>query len=64
MEYEHGGGGGAAACVTVNVRPAIVSDPVRDPPVFAATVNATEPLPAPAPPEVIVIHDAPLLAVH
>jgi hypothetical protein len=61
-----GGGGGAdaAACVTVKLRPAIVSDPVRDVLLFAAIVNATEPLPVPLAPDVIEIHDAPLLAVH
>jgi hypothetical protein len=36
----------------------------RAPPVLAATLNATEPLPVPLPPEVIEIHSAPLLAVQ
>jgi hypothetical protein len=48
----------------VNARPAIVRVPVRDAPVFAATLNATEPFPDPVEPDVSVIHDAPLVAVH
>jgi len=52
------------ACVTVNVDPAIVSVPVRAPPVFAATVNVTVPLPVPLAPLAIVIQLALLLAVH
>ena len=56
---------GAAACVTVNVAPAIVSVPVRlEATVFAATVNVTEPLPEPVAPPVTVIHAALLAAVH
>ena len=35
------------ACVTVNVWPAIVAVPVRDPPVFAATLRVMLPLPDP-----------------
>ena len=57
----HGGGGGgsgAPACETVNVWPATVSVPVRAAPVFAATVNATEPLPVPEAPLEIVIQSA------
>ena len=54
-----GGGGGGAACDTVKVCPAIVTVPVRAAPVFAATVNATTPLPVPDAPPVIVSH-APL----
>ena len=38
--------------------------PVLALPVFAAALNPTEPLPLPLAPEVTVIHDAPLLAVH
>ena len=38
--------------------------PLRAPPVFAATVKPTEPLPVPLAPEVTVIHDALLAAVH
>ena len=57
-------GGGAAACETVNVFPAAVIVPVLAPPVFAATENATVPLPVPEPPLVIVIHDAFAPAVH
>ena len=53
------------ACVTVNVCPAIASDPLRwVAVVFAATEYATEPFPAPVAPDVIVSHDALLAAVH
>ena len=55
----------AAACVTVNVAPAIVSVPVRlDATVFAATLNPTVPLPEPVAPPVNVIQAALLAAVH
>jgi hypothetical protein len=55
----------AAACVTVNVAPAIVSVPVRLAAiVFAATVNAAVPLPEPVAPLVTVIHGALLAAVQ
>ena len=54
----------AAACVTVNVWPATAMVPVRGPPVFAATVNATDPLPLPLAPDVTVIQPALLLAVQ
>jgi hypothetical protein len=51
--------------VTVSVRPAIVRVPVRCVvAVFAATVTATVPLPLPDAPEVIVSHDALLVAVQ
>jgi hypothetical protein len=61
IDGEHG----AAACVTVNVEPAIVRVPVRlDATVFAATSNVTEPLPDPAAPPVTVIHGALLAAVQ
>ena len=53
-----------AACVTVNTRVAIVSVPVREAPVLVATVYATEPFPLPVDPDVTVIHDALLPAVH
>jgi hypothetical protein len=53
------------ACVTVNVRPAIVTVPVRDEAdVFAATVIATVPLPVPLAPPVTVSHAALLVAVQ
>jgi len=56
---------GAAACVTVNVAPAIVSVPVRlDATVFAATLKPTVPLPEPVAPLVNVIQAALLAAVH
>jgi hypothetical protein len=55
----------AAACVTVNVAPAMVSVPVRlVATVFAATVKPTVPLPDPVAPLVSVIHEALLAAVH
>jgi hypothetical protein len=37
IEYAHAGAGAIPACVTVNVCPAIVTVPVRAPPVLAAT---------------------------
>jgi hypothetical protein len=51
-------------CSTVNVWPAIVSVPVRDPPERGSTMNSTVPLPLPEAPEEIVIHDTLLDAVH
>jgi hypothetical protein len=61
----HGGGGvAAAACETVNVLPAAVTEPVRAAPEFAATVNETVPLPVPDAPLEIVIHAAFEAAVH
>ena len=48
----------------VCVRSAIVTVPVRDPLLLAAICNATEPLPLPCAPDVMVIHDALLFAVH
>ena len=53
------------ASVTVNVLPAIVIVPVRElDVVLGATVNATLPAPLPLAPEVMEIHDAPLVEVH
>jgi hypothetical protein len=49
---------------TVNVDPAIVRVPVRAPPVFAATVNVTAPLPVPLAPLVTEIQLVLLTAVH
>ena len=46
----------AAACVTVNVWPAMVSAPLQAPPVLAAMLRFTEPLPVPDAPEAMVIH--------
>jgi hypothetical protein len=43
---------------------ATVSVPVRATPVFGATLKAAAPLPLPLAPDVIVIHDALLWAVH
>ena len=55
----------AASCVTVKVRPAIVTVPVRGLVlVLAAIEYPTVPVPLPEPPEVMVIQDALLLAVH
>ena len=48
----------------MNVWPAIVSVPLRAAPLFAATVNATVPLPLPDPPLAIDIHGAFADAVH
>jgi hypothetical protein len=54
-----------AACVTVNVRPAIVSVPVRcELLVLGATLKLTEPPPEPVAPPVTVIHDALLTPVQ
>jgi hypothetical protein len=62
----YGGGDGAetGGCVTLNVCPPIDSVPSRVPPGFAATLNATEPFPVPLAPDVMVIHETLLLAVH
>jgi hypothetical protein len=75
IEYEHATGGGdgggglgggvlLAACITVNVRPAIVSVPLRAAPPLTATVNVTVPLPVLVAPDVTVIHSTALAAVH
>ena len=53
-----------AACVTVIVVPATVSEPLRAAPVLAATVKAVDPLPLPPVPEVIVIHGVVVDADH
>jgi hypothetical protein len=54
-----------AACDTVNVRPAIVSVPVRASVlVLGATVKLAESLPEPVAPAVTVIHVALLTAVQ
>jgi hypothetical protein len=55
---------GAADCVTVNVRPAIVSVPLRSAPEFALVVNVTVPFPVSEPPDETVIHEAFDVAVH
>jgi hypothetical protein len=52
------------SCDTVNVEPAIVSVPIRAPPVLAATVNETLPLPVPLAPLVTVIQFTLLVVVH
>lgn len=52
------------ACVTVKVCPAAIIVPVRAASLFAATEKFTVPLPLPLPPEVIVIHESLLAAVH
>jgi len=54
----------AAACVTVNVRLPIESEPARAVSVFAATENATLPLPVPLAPETIASHGTMLEADH
>jgi len=48
----------------VKVCPATVSVPLRALPVLAAMLKPTDPFPVPLAPEVIVSHDALLLAVH
>jgi hypothetical protein len=58
--YEHD----VAAWLTVKDRPAAVIVPLRAPPRLTATAKATVPLPAPLAPDVSVIHDALLAAVH
>jgi len=55
---------GSAACVIVNVCPAIVSVPVRSDPGLAPIENATAPLPMLDAPEVTVIQLAFDVAVH
>jgi hypothetical protein len=63
MEYVHGGA--TPACVTLNVCPAIVTEPVRcDVDVLAATVTVTSPSPVPLAPFVIVSQLVPLAAVQ
>jgi len=65
IENVHGGGGGGApGCVTDTAMPAIVSPPLRSPPLFAAAEKVVVPEPVPDAPPVIVIHGAPLAAVH
>lgn len=62
---ESDGAHGAPACVTVNVSPPIVMDPVLDAlDVFAATEYETEPSPVPVAPWVTVIHASLLTAVQ
>jgi hypothetical protein len=53
-----------AACVTVYVRRATVSVPVRSVPVLASTLKDTEPLPAPGPPLAMASHAAFDVADH
>jgi len=55
---------GAAACVAVNVWPAMVTVPVRASAVLAANDNETVPLPVPLAPDAIVTHAALDAAVH
>ena len=55
----------AAACVTLNVVPAIVSVPLRPlVTVFAATVKFAAPDPSPDAPPVTAIHEALLVALQ
>ena len=55
-----GGRAGAEleSCVKVTLRPAIVTDAERSPPLLAATVSVTEPGPVPVAPAVMVTHDS------
>jgi hypothetical protein len=65
VNVQVGGGGGGAACATANVFPAAAIVPVRAlVVVFAATLNATLPLPVPDSPAVMLIHGALVVAVH
>jgi hypothetical protein len=50
--------------LTVNVWPAIVIVPDRWPPAVAGALYCTVPLPVPLAPELIVSHEALLVAVH
>jgi hypothetical protein len=50
--------------LTVKAWPAMVAVPERDPPVVAATLSFTTPLPAPVAPDVIVIHGTELPVVQ
>jgi hypothetical protein len=54
----------AAACVTVTVRPATASVPVRSGPVLLEALKETDPSPEPFAPDVTVSHDELLVAVH
>ena len=64
MAYVHPGAG-AAACVTVTVCPAIVSVPLRpEVPVLAVAAKDTVLLPVAGVADVIVSHEAELVAVH
>ncbi len=63
--HEGGGGGAAgAAWETVKICPATVSVVERAAPLLAATLKATEPLPVPDAPPVIVTQEAPEVAVQ
>lgn len=62
IEYVHDGV--TAACDTVKVWPAIVSVPLRAGPVLAPTLNTTEPAPPPFAPEVMVMNETLLVALH
>jgi hypothetical protein len=50
--------------LTVNVWPAIVIVPERDPPLVEAAVNRTVPLPDPFAPDVTESHEALLVAIQ
>jgi hypothetical protein len=58
------GAAAGADWLTVNVWPAIVRLPVRAAPVFAVTLNPTDPLPLPLAPDVTLIQEALAEAVH
>jgi hypothetical protein len=53
-----------SSCSTVAVFPATVNVPFRGLSGFCAMLNVTVPLPVPLAPDVIVIHDTLLTAVH
>jgi hypothetical protein len=62
IEYVHVGA--AALCDTVTDCPAMVNVVVRASPVFAATLNTTEPLPDTLADGLTVTHDTAAAAVH
>jgi hypothetical protein len=53
-----------ASCVTVKVCPAIVTVPLREAPLLAAAVTTTVPLPVPEAPDLMVMNEAEVEAVH
>ena len=53
-----------ARCSTLTLRPATVNDPFRLLPSFLLTLNLTVPSSVPLAPDVILIHESLLLAVH
>jgi hypothetical protein len=52
------------SCVMVTLRPAMVTDAERSPPLFAETASVTEPGPVPLDPDDTVTHDSSDFDVH